>query len=183
MSRARGLQVASQGEALEDFSGTSFPFDVEDAPWSLAEWLPLLTVIVLTAVFLPPVVRFLRRSNGGEVATVAEACVEPNARADMELRLLALQQLPSESAVQCSQFLEQAAEALRRYLIEQWDFPADRQTSEESLQAWQQTELDEASLCLLLELCDGTKFAQRQANKADVEAWLGRCRNFVEVGQ
>ncbi len=182
-STIAGIQAAPQSDSLEDFGGTSFPFDVVEAPWSLAEWLPLLTMIVLTAVLLPAVVRFLRRDNRVEKEAVVEPGEEFDPRAEMNLRLQALQQLPSSDADLCCQFFEQAAEALRCYLIEQWQFPADRQTSEESLLAWKQTELEEESLRTLLNLCDGTKFAKRRANAEDVEQWLQQCRRFVEVGR
>lgn len=169
---------------LEEFPETEFPFDVVDAPYDWAEWLPLLTVILLTLVLLPWVVRRLRRNGQQPEEELASAAVEaPDPRADMELRLQGLQQLSVTDEMECRLFFEQAAAALRRYLIEAWQFPADRQTSEESLLAWQQTELDDEALRLLLQLCDGSKFALRQADAEDVRQWLQKCRRFVEVGR
>ena len=169
-------------QGLEDFAVSEFPFGIEEPPIDWMAWLPWLGGIVLILLLLPRVVRGLQRGAQSQPEAEVEVAPQPNPRQRMQTRLLALQQLPLHDAEHCSQFFEQAAAALRLYLIEQWRFPADRQTSEEPLLSWRQTDLDEQDLRLLLQLCDGSKFAQRQAVAADVESWLTQCRKFVEVG-
>ncbi len=172
--------MVQQAQALEDFAETEFPLDVSDAPWSPIEWLPFAVVVVLTFVVLPWAVKRLRRS-GEEVEPLIEV-VMPTPREQMALRLAALNQLPLDNPEQRQWVFEEGADALRNYLVEQWQFPAHQQTSQESLQAWRQSQLSDDALQLLFELCDRSKFAAHNNSQADVKLWLQRCEEFMEVG-
>lgn len=85
------------------------------------------------------------------------------------------------------QFSIRVSDILRRYVMEQYQLPATRQTSREFLEglasARRFSEEERSLLTDFLDRCDLIKFARYEATVADSELLLEEATRFVEGGQ
>jgi hypothetical protein len=85
------------------------------------------------------------------------------------------------------QFSIRVSDILRRYVMEQYQLPATRQTSREFLDALSRaasfSEDERTLLTEFLDRCDLIKFARYEATSADSERLLEEATRFVKGGQ
>ena len=107
----------------------------------------------------------------------------PRARA-IELLQRARAEINAETPYQ---FSIRVSDILRRYVMEQYDLPATRQTSREFLDALARaprfSEEERSLLNDFLDRCDLIKFARYEATTADSERLLEEATRFVEGGK
>ena len=107
----------------------------------------------------------------------------PRARA-LDLLQRARSEITAEAPYQ---FSIRVSDILRRYVMEQYQLPATRQTSREFLDALSRaasfSENERTLLTEFLDRCDLIKFARYEATSADSERLLEEATRFVKGGQ